>query len=146
MDLTSLCDLWNYQHTEYRFTNFLKERIDGYDNGKVYNVEAAKKEREEWLSKIKYGNKEANPELDKIKKEYLDRLLHPENVYMKKKLEWETQVERYGANDPLLKTYECAAKYNLLPNQVNFKLFLEYEGVKEKEKRLHTNFIQDFHR
>ncbi len=51
---------------------------------------------------------------------------------MNKKPEWASEVERYGANDPLLKTYSCAARYNLLPNQVNFKLFLEFESVKER--------------
>ncbi len=43
MDLTNLCDLWNYQHSECRFTNYLKEKMDGYDNGKPYNIELAKK-------------------------------------------------------------------------------------------------------
>lgn len=43
MDLSSLTDLWNYQHSECRLTNYLKTKIDGYDNGKPYNVEIAKK-------------------------------------------------------------------------------------------------------
>lgn len=64
---------------------------------------------------------------------------------MNKKPEWASEVERYGSKDPLLKNYTCAAKYNLLPNQVNFKLFLEFEKVKERENKLHTNFVQDFH-
>jgi len=45
---------------------------------------------------------------------------------MEQKPEWVVERERYGANDPLLKNYVCAAKHNLLPNQVNFKLFLEF--------------------
>lgn len=105
MDLEGLCELWRYQHTQFRFTNYLKTKIDGYDNGKVYNVETAKKERDQWIASINYGKADTDPELDKIKKEYLDRLLHPEKIYMNKKPEWETQVERYGADDPILKTY-----------------------------------------
>jgi hypothetical protein len=92
MDLSALTDLWNYQHSEWRLTNYLKEHIEGYDNGRMYNVEIAKKEREEWLQKIKYGDKDSNPELEKIKKEYLDKLLHPENIYMNKKPSWATEV------------------------------------------------------
>lgn len=63
---------------------------------------------------------------------------------MEKKPQWATEVQRYGANDPLLKNYQCAAKHNLLPNQVNFKLFLEYDHVKDKQDKLHVNFVQDF--
>ena len=63
---------------------------------------------------------------------------------MKKKPEWVTETERYGANDPLLKNYQCTAKHNLLPNQVNFKLFLEFDAVRERENKLHTNFVQEF--
>jgi len=51
---------------------------------------------------------------------------------MKKIPDWVVERERYGVNDQLLKGYNCAAKHNLLPNQVNFKLFLEFESVKEK--------------
>ncbi len=97
------------------------------------------------MDRIKYGNRDANPDLERLKKEYLDKLIHPENKYVNKKPEWMTEAERYGANDPLLKTYVCAAKHNLLPNQVNFKLFLEFESVKEREKKLHVNFVQDFY-
>jgi len=41
--------LWKYQHTEARLTGYLKDKIDGYDNGKVYNLEVAKRERAEWI-------------------------------------------------------------------------------------------------
>ena len=64
---------------------------------------------------------------------------------MEKKPEWYVEKERYGENDPLLKNYVCAAKHNLLPNQVNFKLFHEIENVKSREKKLHANFVQDFY-
>ena len=45
MNLEELCDLWKYQHTESRFTGYLKDRIEGYDNGRVYNIETAKRDR-----------------------------------------------------------------------------------------------------
>ena len=49
--------MWKYQHSEARFTGYLKDKIDGYDNGKIYNLEVAKRERVDWIEKIKYGNK-----------------------------------------------------------------------------------------
>ena len=64
---------------------------------------------------------------------------------MKKKPSWANEVERYGENDPLLKTYQCSAKQNLIPNHINFKLFLQFDAIREREKKLHTNFVQDFH-
>lgn len=63
MDLEGLCDLWKYQHSEARFTGYLKDKIQGYDNGNVYNIELAKRERAEWIEKIKYGNREADSQL-----------------------------------------------------------------------------------
>lgn len=98
------------------------------------------------MEKIKYGKKDADSDLDRLKEEYLDKLLHPENKYLEKKPEWVVERERYGTDDPLLKNYVCAAKHNLLPNQVNFKLFLEFSRIPEREKKLHANFVQDFHR
>jgi hypothetical protein len=41
--------LWKYQHTDARFSQHLKEKIDGYNQGRLYNVEHARKEREAWL-------------------------------------------------------------------------------------------------
>ena len=61
MDLSAQTDLWNYQHSDGRLTNYLKDKIQGYDNGRVYNVEVAKRERKEWLESIKYGRKEVDP-------------------------------------------------------------------------------------
>lgn len=39
-------------------TSFLKEHIDGYDNGKVYNIEHAKRDRVEWLENLKFINQD----------------------------------------------------------------------------------------
>lgn len=49
INLSELCELWRYQHSECRFTGLLKDKIDGYDNGNVYNIETARKDRDEWL-------------------------------------------------------------------------------------------------
>lgn len=51
---------------------------------------------------------------------------------MEKKPEWYVEPEIYGKDDPLLKNYTCASRYNLLPNQVDFKLYLEFDGVRQK--------------
>jgi hypothetical protein len=59
--------LWRYQHSECRFTGYLKDKIEGYDNGRVYNIEQAKKERQEWMDKIKFGKSDANTDLDRLK-------------------------------------------------------------------------------
>lgn len=83
-----MCDLWKYQHTESRFTGYLKDRIEGYDNGKVYNIETAKRDREEWLDKIKFGRKDFDSELEKFKEDCLNKLLHPENKYVNQRPEW----------------------------------------------------------
>jgi len=37
--------------------------MEGYDNGRVYNIDQAKKDRNEWLEKIKCGNKDVDNEL-----------------------------------------------------------------------------------
>ena len=63
MDLAAIADLWNYQHSEARLTNYLKDKIQGYDNGRVYNVETAKKERAESVESIKFGRKDVDSEL-----------------------------------------------------------------------------------
>lgn len=56
LNLDELCQLWKYQNSECRMTTFLKEQIDGYDNGKVYNIEHAKRDRVEWLKNLKFMN------------------------------------------------------------------------------------------
>ena len=66
-------------------TQFLKERIDGYNNGRLYNVERAKQDREEWIQEQKFDGKEKEDTLTQTKEEYLHDLLHPEEVYMKSK-------------------------------------------------------------
>lgn len=59
--------MWRYQHTEARFTGYLKNRIEGYDNGRVYNIETAKRDRSEWMEKIKYGKADIDSDLEKFK-------------------------------------------------------------------------------
>ena len=145
MNLPELCDLWRYQHTDARFTGYLKDCIDGYDNGRVYNIESARRDREQWLDRIKYGSQDYDSKLEEFKEECLQKLLHPENKYVVKHPEWYVEKQRYGEDDPLLKNYNCAARHNLLPNQVNFKLFHEFHHQQAREQKLHANFVQDFY-
>lgn len=49
-----------------------------------------------------------------------------------KKKEWEVEIQPYGKDDPILKTYESACRENLKPNIVNFQLY-EYD-IGEKQK------------
>lgn len=84
--------------------------------------------------------------LSKVKEEYLDKLLHPENIYLRpKKAEYEVDPEPYGKNDPLLKEYEPAAKFNLTPNIVNFKLYCELIREKKVELKAHVNYVNTFY-
>jgi len=41
----------------------MKDSIQGYDNGKNYSLELARRERAEWQERMRFGNKEANPDL-----------------------------------------------------------------------------------
>jgi hypothetical protein len=73
----------------------------------------------------------ANDPLDSLKEEYLNSLLHPEEIYLHpRKPSYEITKEPYGKNHPLLKTYQDAATFNLQPNIVDFQMYSEEKAVK----------------
>lgn len=62
-----------------------------------------------------------------------------------KKPEYEIVKEPYGKNNPLLKYYNDAAKFNLEPNYVDFQMYCPEKNDKQKMAKKHIDYVKTFY-